>query len=81
LVERLRKQTVELEQELEDIDEQAIEKIEAKSKKKRESNDRFEEAKRIYHDEEFISEAYLKGFLAMKNMFMKVPEDLAGYSI
>ena len=52
------------------MNEQATEKIQAKSKKKRESNERLDFASQIYHDEDFLSEAYLKAFLSMKYMFM-----------
>lgn len=70
-----------MEQDLQDINEQILEKVEAKSKKKRESNDRMSQATIVYHSEMFLSQGYLRGFCAMKNLLFQEPEHDLGYSI
>lgn len=79
--EQMQKYNQELEQELADIQEQVTEKTEAKSKKKRESQDRLENATRIYHDEMFLAKGYIKAFCQMKNLLFSEPETEFGFSI
>lgn len=62
-----------MESELEDINEIVEEKIQAKTKKKRESNERLEEATKIHHDELLLTESYLRAFLLMKGLYLKEP--------